>query len=179
MGRRDETLAQAAAGDQIAFAQIVQQHQAMVFSLAYHFLHDQTLAEEVAQEVFLHLYQNLAAIESPAHLAYWLRRVTSHRCIDQARKQRGQRHMSIDEIPEPSTDFPSSDPLLSEMLRRFVAALPEEPRLIVTLRYQEDLDPVEIAQLLEIPVNTVKSHLRRSLALLREKLARRLGEVEV
>jgi RNA polymerase sigma-70 factor (ECF subfamily) len=56
-----------------------------------------------------------------------------------------------------------------------VAALPERPRLIVILRYQEDLEPAEIAEVLELPLNTVKSHLRRSLAILREKLNRCLG----
>jgi RNA polymerase sigma-70 factor (ECF subfamily) len=49
--------------------------------------------------------------------------------------------------------------------------------MVMVLRYQEDLDPAEIARILEMPLGTVKSHLQRSLALLREKLARRgLGE---
>jgi RNA polymerase sigma-70 factor, ECF subfamily len=60
-------------------------------------------------------------------------------------------------------------------LRRIVATLPERPRLVVTLRYQEDLDPAEIAEILDMPLNTVKSHLRRSLAILREKMSRTLG----
>src|SRR5690242_837668 len=75
-------LEQSAQGDSLAFAQLVQQHQGMVFSIAYHFLQDRSLAEDLAQEVFLELYQNLGAIQSPAHLTYWLRRVTSNRCID-------------------------------------------------------------------------------------------------
>jgi RNA polymerase sigma-70 factor (ECF subfamily) len=53
------------------------------------------------------------------------------------------------------------------------------PRAIVTLRYQEELEPSEIASILELPLNTVKSHLRRSLAILREKAGRTLGKVEV
>jgi RNA polymerase sigma-70 factor (ECF subfamily) len=65
---------------------------------------------------------------------------------------------------------------MQQTLRRFVATLPATPRLIVTLRYQEDLDPTEIAEVLEMPLNTVKSHLRRSLAILREKVGRTLGE---
>jgi RNA polymerase sigma-70 factor (ECF subfamily) len=48
--------------------------------------------------------------------------------------------------------------------------------MVVILRYQEDLDPTEIAKVLGMPLNTVKSHLRRSLALMREKLSRKLGE---
>jgi len=60
-----------------------------------------------------------------------------------------------------------------------IASLPEKARLIVILRYQEDLGPEDIAAVLAIPVATVKSHLQRSLALLREKLLRSLGEVTI
>jgi RNA polymerase sigma-70 factor (ECF subfamily) len=69
--------------------------------------------------------------------------------------------------------------MLAETLRRVVDTLPEKPRLVVLLRYQEDLEPAEIAEVLDMPVNTVKSHLRRSLALLREKLTRCFGEAQV
>jgi RNA polymerase sigma-70 factor (ECF subfamily) len=63
--------------------------------------------------------------------------------------------------------------MLQETLRRLVASLPEAPRMVMVLRYQEDLDPSEIAGTLDMPLGTVKSHLQRSLALLREKLERR------
>ena len=72
-----------------------------------------------------------------------------------------------------------SDQLLAldEALQRFGAEEPEKAKLVVILRYQEDLDPAEISELMGIPVGTVKSHLQRSLALLREKLERRgVGE---
>jgi len=55
-----------------------------------------------------------------------------------------------------------------------VSSLPEKARIVVVLRYQEDLTPTEIAEILDMPVNSVKSHLRRSLALLREKMSSRL-----
>jgi RNA polymerase sigma-70 factor (ECF subfamily) len=57
-----------------------------------------------------------------------------------------------------------------------VAALPEKARAVVVLRYQEDLDPTEIAGVLGIPVGTVKSQLQRALALLREKMSRVVGQ---
>jgi RNA polymerase sigma-70 factor (ECF subfamily) len=67
--------------------------------------------------------------------------------------------------------------MLGETLRRLIATLPEAPRAVIILRYQEDLDPSEIAEILSMPVGTVKSHLQRSLTLLREKLIRRgVGE---
>jgi RNA polymerase sigma-70 factor (ECF subfamily) len=169
-------LARAAEGDQLAFAEIVSRNQAMVFSLACHFLRDRSLAEELAQEVFLNLHQNLSAIQSPAHLTFWLRKVTSHRCIDQTRRLKVRPQVSLEEVPEPMASSVENDMLLSEALRRVVSTLPEKPRMVVILRYQEDLDPTEIAKVLGMPLNTVKSHLRRSLALMREKLSRKLGE---
>lgn len=175
---REKTLARAKSGDQAAFAALVREHQSMVFSLAHYFFRNRTLAEDVAQEVFLHLYQNLGSIESNDHMRYWLRRVTGHRCIDHARKHKLQT-VSVEEAPEPVSMFDMPDAMLRTTLRRIVATLPEKPRLVVTLRYQEDLDPTEIARVLDMPVNTVKSHLRRSLAILKEKVTRCLGEVEV
>jgi len=179
MQRADDTLSRAKNGDQTAFADVVREHQAMVVSLAHYFSRDRATAEDLAQEVFIHLYQNLGAIESPAHLKFWLRRVTSHRCIDHARKKHKMRTVSVDDAPEPVAPADSRDTLMTATLRRIVATLPEKPRLVVTLRYQEDLDPTEIAELLEMPLNTVKSHLRRSLTILREKVSRCLGEAEV
>src|ERR1022692_4148087 len=56
------------------FASLVRQHQAMVFSIAWHLLRDRAVAEELAQDVFLSLYQHLAELESPEHVQFWLRR---------------------------------------------------------------------------------------------------------
>lgn len=174
-GVTSDTLTRARQGEQAAFAALVREHQAMVFSVARNFLRDRNIAEEVAQDVFLHLYRHLAVIESPEHLKYWLRKVTGHRCIDYARRNKMQT-VEWEGVSEPAAPVKSADLLLEQTLRRFVATLPEMPRLIVTLRYQEDMDPTEIAQALEMPLNTVKSHLRRSLAMLREKVGRSLGE---
>src|SRR5579863_756891 len=90
-GTRDhEVLKRAAAGDAVAFELIVREHQSMVFSLACYFLHDAPRAEEIAQEAFLRLYQNLNRIESPAHLVQWLRKVTWRCAIDESRKHAHQ-----------------------------------------------------------------------------------------
>jgi RNA polymerase sigma-70 factor, ECF subfamily len=179
MQRADDTLSRAKDGDQMAFADLVREHQAMVFSLARHFSRDRATAEDLAQEVFIHLYQSIGAIESPAHLKFWLRRVTSHRCIDHARKEYKKKTVSVDEAPELVAPVEFKDSLMTDALRRIVSTLPEKPRLVVTLRYQEDLDPTEIARLLDMPLNTVKSHLRRSLTILREKVTRSLGEIKI
>jgi RNA polymerase sigma-70 factor, ECF subfamily len=149
----------------------------MVFSLAYHFLHDREVAEEVAQEVFLSLHRNLGNIQSPSHAGFWLRKVAVQRAIDEGRRRARRPQVALEDVAEPATHDAQQDPLLRDRLRRLIATLPESPRAVMILRYQEDLDPAEIAEILSMPVATVKSHLQRSLALLREKLARRsMGE---
>lgn len=168
----DTPLERARAGDGDAFASIVAENEAMVFSLAYHFFNDRSRAEEIAQDVFLQLYRNLLSIESPLHLVRWLRQVTTRRCIDTSRRSRF-RLVSLDAVPDIESNDRPADPLLDHRLRQMIAALPEIQRVVVTLRYQEDLDPLEISRILEMPVNTVKSHLHRALGSLRKKLGDR------
>jgi RNA polymerase sigma-70 factor (ECF subfamily) len=62
------------------------------------------------------------------------------------------------------------DPLLRRRMAELLAQLPPAARAVVVLRYQEDLDPVDIAGTLDMPINTVKSHLKRSLTLLRARM---------
>ena len=160
------------------FADLVREHQSMVFSLSYHFLHDRELAEEVAQEVFLTLHRHLEDIKSPAHASFWLRKVAAQRAIDATRRRKRRPQVALDDVAEPAARPVANDPMLSEVLRRLVATLPETPRMVMVMRYQEDMDPAEIAEVLEMPLGTVKSHLQRSLSLLREKLQRRgVGEI--
>jgi RNA polymerase sigma-70 factor (ECF subfamily) len=83
----------------------------------------------------------------------------------------------MENLPEPAGKDSPSDPLLWRQLRRVLAALPEKQRMIVLLRYQEDMGPADIAEVMQMPVNTVKSTLHRSLEELRGKLTRRIGEV--
>jgi len=167
----DELLAQAQTGSENAFAALVREHQAMVFGLAYHFLQNRAQTEELAQDVFLALHQNLPRVESARHLVFWLRRVTSNRCIDWVRSSQRRREQPIEGLREPGVPPRFPDPLLGELLRTLVAELAPDARIVVTLRFQEDLDLSEIAAITDMPVNTVKSHLRRSMDALRRKLA--------
>ncbi|HMC57686.1 MAG TPA: RNA polymerase sigma factor [Candidatus Solibacter sp.] len=155
------------------FARLMREHRAMVFSVAYHFLRDRDTAEEIAQDVFLSLHRNLGGIQSAAHAGFWLRKVAVQRSIDASRKRMRRPQVALEDVAEPVARGVAADPMLGETLRRLIATLPETPRMVMILRYQEDLDPSDIANLMAIPVGTVKSHLQRSLALLREKLVRR------
>jgi RNA polymerase sigma-70 factor (ECF subfamily) len=170
----DEQLARAHAGDRAAFAQLVRAHQRSVFSLALRMLSDREAARDLAQEVFLQLHLKLAQIQSSTHLAFWLRKVVTHRAIDRLRERTPTDLASMDEIDSLGGDIAFSgdreDPLLRRELWRLILEMPPAPRAVVLLRYQEDLDPVEIARMLEMPINTVKSHLKRSLATLRSRL---------
>ena len=169
---RDETLARAQDGDSAAFATLVRQHQAMVFSLALHALRSRPAAEDLAQEAFLHLYPSLAPLESGAHLVSWLRRVTTHRCIDDIRRRRVRPEHGMDTLPDRGSAPPARELFLEDRLEQMVADLPARARMVVVLRYQEELEPTEIAEALRMPINTVKSHLRRSLAALRARLVK-------
>ena len=78
----------------------------------------------------------------------------------------------MEELSERAATTAESDPIVNDRLRRLVGSLPDKARLMVVLRYQEDLDPEDIAQVMNIPVNTVKSQLHRALAMLRQKAER-------
>jgi RNA polymerase sigma-70 factor, ECF subfamily len=150
------------------------EHQSMVFSIALRILGDRPAAEEVAQDVFLELHAKLGELASEEHVLYWLRRVTVHRAIDRVRHRERRPEVAMDwkdltDLPDEGAD---ADPLLSRRLRQLVASLPEVPRTVLILRYQEDMSPEEIGDALDMPVATVKSHLQRTLRLLREKAAR-------
>ena len=153
------------------------EHQSMVFSIALRILGDRSAAEEAAQDVFLELHAKLSDLLSDEHVLHWLRRVTVHRAIDRVRRRDRRPEVQMDwnelpEVPDRPGDATQDDLALSQQLQQLVSSLPPVPRSVLVLRYQEDMSPDEIAGALKMPVATVKSHLQRSLRLLREKAAR-------
>lgn len=171
---RPDPLERARGGDHEAFGQLVAAHQAMVYSIAFHFFGDRDRAADVAQDIFLQLYRNLDAITSPSHLVHWLRQVTTRRCIDEVRRAR-LRAVPLDDVLELAAADRAADPLLGRTLRKLLTTLPEMQRLVVTLRYQEELGPEEISRVVGLRVNTVKSQLHRALQALRRKLEKSDG----
>ena len=158
------------------FASVVNDHQAMLYRIAFNFFLRSELAEEIVQDVFLQCFESLKTIESRPHLKAWLRRAATHRCIDVLRSGTAQKEIQVDELPDVRDSFPDRDPLLSERLRRLLSSLPEQQRMIVILRYGEDMDSYEIGEILTMPASTVRSHLQRALTILREKAPRALGD---
>ncbi len=158
-----------------SFAEAVETHKAMVYSIGWHFLRDRLAAEELAQEVFLQLHRDWPGMKSPDHIVFWLRKVTSHRAIDFARKVRRHPETSLEEMAEPTTFERVHDTFLASYLERMVASLPEKQRIVIVLRYQEDMEVDEIARTLGMKPATVKTQLARAIDLLRSKTERRLG----
>lgn len=160
-------LARAQRGELAAFRELIRAHQDLVYALALRMLKVPEDAEELAQDVFVSAHRHLARITCAAHLLFWLRRTVCHRAIDQLRRRPLHAALPLDTVEEMSVADPSHDPLLERRLRDLVSKLPPPARAVVLLKYQEDLDPSEIARTLDMPLNTVKSHLKRSLASLR------------
>jgi RNA polymerase sigma-70 factor (ECF subfamily) len=159
------------------FELLVDEHQSMVFSLAWRMTGDRGLAEEVAQDVFLELDRYMERIESPEHALNWLRRVAVSRSADALRRRRVRGVDLWVEIEDkhgaPAEERQSP---LETRLEQLLSTLPEAQRAALVLRYQEDLTPEEIAATVDAPLATVKSNLHRGLKLLRSKAATHLKE---
>ncbi|HEX4052362.1 MAG TPA: RNA polymerase sigma factor [Steroidobacteraceae bacterium] len=169
--RVGRVLTRAQAGDRAAFRELICTYQARIYSLALRMLGVREDAQELAQDVFVILHRHLPKIVSVAHLGAWLRKAVCHRAIDRLRSRPRHIALPLDAADEQEAPRQDGDPILEGHLRQLIASLPPIPRSVVLLRYQEDLDPSEIAEALGVPLNTVKSHLRRSLALIRARCA--------
>ena len=166
----DSLLMQARAGDRQAFATLVRTHQASVFSIGLRMLNRRDAAEDLAQDVFLQLYRKLDTIESLEHLGFWLRRVAANLAIDWLRRAPYSSHAAARREHDVTAPEADGDPLMSRELTRLLGELAPHARAVMLLRYQEDRDVAEIAAMLDMPVNTVKSHIKRSLTALRGRM---------
>jgi RNA polymerase sigma-70 factor (ECF subfamily) len=156
------------------FRRLVEQHQRMVFSLALRVAGEYGVAEEIAQDTFLELFRSGEKLESAEHVKFWLRRVAVHRATDALRKRSRTPEAMAEEWIEEQYVEESSEAVSAAvvaLLEELLKTLPEQMRVAVVLRYQEEMLPDEIATLLGQPVATVKSNLQRGLQLLRKKAA--------
>lgn len=164
----------ASTGDRPAFRKLVESHQARVFSMALRLTGVRADAEEVTQDVFVALHAALGQIADAGHLERWLLRAAYHRSIDRLRQHEIQRrNLPLETLagaPQGRAVESAVDPLAASRLHGLLRQLQPDARAVMALRYQEDLDPADIAKVLEMSVYTVKSHLRRSLRWLRAQL---------
>jgi RNA polymerase sigma-70 factor (ECF subfamily) len=156
------------------FRRLIETHQRMVFSVALRVTGDYGTAEEVAQDVFLELHRSGENLASEDHMRYWLRRVATHRSIDALRRRSVRPESAAEEWIEEQhvrEAAVAGGTGMEARLEALLGTLPEQMRVVVVLRYQEELQPEEIARLLGQSVAAVKSHLHRGLTLLRRKAA--------
>ena len=175
-----DVVAAAQAGDEGAFGQIVAHYQRAVFAIAWRMTHDAAQAEDLAQEVFLRVWRKLDSFRPSEPLKPWLLRLATNACINALKRRRlpmAAARADEDAAPfDPPDDAPQADEIvarreLAERLEAAIAELPEDYRLVVTLRHVEDLSYEEIAAILRAPLGTVKVRLHRA----RERLRRLLG----
>jgi len=149
----------------------VERHQARVFSIAYRNSGRERRAEEVAQDVFLELHRNLPRLASEEHLTAWLRRVACHRGTDALRRRAARGGMAAEEYQDGMALRPVVRDFIPLMNRveQLLLTLPPQQRAVMLLRYQEDLEPEDIALELKMPLATVRSYLQRGVKMLRAK----------
>lgn len=166
-----ELVAQAAAGNMGAFAQLVAAYRLRVVRVASGLLGSTADAEDVAQEVFLKAWHNLPHYHPQGSMASWLYRITVNAAIDLQRKRRAESPLNEQERdPGDSPEQTLLDHDRQERLRSAVAALPEGARAALILREYEGLSYREIADALQLPLGTVMSRLNYARQLLRRQL---------
>lgn len=158
----------ALAGDQEAFACLVEAYQTAVYNLAYRMLGNAVEAEDAAQETFLRAYTRLDTYDSDRKFSSWLLAIASNYCIDRVR-QRRFRWLSLDELPSwrwlASSSQPEEAVIRGEErdeVRQLLDQLPPHYRATVILRYWYDFSYQEIAEAMETTESAVKSTLYRA-----------------
>jgi RNA polymerase sigma-70 factor (ECF subfamily) len=186
-----ELVRRAQRGDRAAMGALVQSQQSYVYSIALSVMKDPAEAADMTQEAFIRLMRSLHTYRGETKFTTWLYRLATNVCLDGLRRRRGQgaggrSFVSLDlegdqDEPAPRDRLVDEDPwgrpeegsALRESaaeVRRAVAELSSGQRLALTLHYFEDMRYEDIAQVMDVPLNTVKSHIRRG----KERLSRLL-----
>lgn len=175
-----ELVRRAAAGDPGAFRILVDRHRDRTYGLALRIIGTRRDAEEVAQDAFVRAWCALPQFRLEAAFTTWLYRITTRLAFDRVAvlRARAGRETSIEWAAEiPARGETSSDPDRGREIESSIAALPEKQRAVVTLFYYQDRSVKDVARILDLNENTVKTHLRRARATLRSALLRRRGGV--
>ena len=171
-------LQKAQEGDRTAFEALITLHSPRVFNLALGYTGRHHDAEEITQTVFWKVWNALPQFRGGASFSTWLYRLTLNACTDHYRREKKRRgDLSLDD-PDlaPLRDTaPSPEEILLQreeqaILRKALAELPEQHRVILVLREMDGLDYKESAQVLDLEMGTVKSRLARARRALRDKL---------
>ena len=178
MADENELIDRCLGGSQDAFAELVDRHKALVFSIIDRVVQDPTATEDLAQEVFLRVFRGLPRFRRQAKLSTWIYGITTRVCLEQLRRtgHSGQ-HVSLD--ADAAENFcvkdllSQSDPAfhrvdVSRDINAWLRRLPPHYRLSVTLFYFQDRSYRQVADVMDIPIGTVKTYLFRARELLRK-----------
>jgi RNA polymerase sigma-70 factor, ECF subfamily len=166
-------------GDEIAFAELVQQYKGMVLNLAVRMTGQQETAEDVAQEVFLRVWKGLPKFRGECKLSTWIYRITINLCVAEQKTARGRSEfIHIDDPgmigqPQLRTDDAneySEEVVLKERVNQLLIQMPVHYRTAISLYYLKDMSYQDIADIMSVPMGTVKSYLFRGKAWLRDRL---------
>lgn len=168
-------IARARGGDSAAFGELVEQYRDSVYRLAYRMCGNAHDADEAAQEAFVAAWRGLPNFRGDAKFSTWLYRLTTNASIDLMRRENRHRAVAEDEMPEieDRADSPQQQVERTEQqeaVQQALASLSEDYREILLLRYMQELDYTEIAEVLRLPAGTVKSRLNRAKAALKSAL---------
>lgn len=181
-----ELVSRARGGDVAAFTALVRQYEERVYNLAYRMTGSPDAAADVAQEAFLAAYEGLANFRAESAFYTWLYRITVNKALGERRARAARR----ESLPSGEDEFPALDAMSdgapgpdaraeegerAAAIQAAISALPPDYRTIVILKDVEGLEYEEIAEVVAIPVGTVKSRLHRGRMLLREALKPYLG----
>jgi RNA polymerase sigma-70 factor, ECF subfamily len=163
-------------GDQDAFSLLVQRYQRRVFNLVFRMLQDYEEASEVTQEAFLAAWQGLPAFRGEARFSTWLYRISYNCALKQLETRK--RDKALQTALQAEQTFEGDDPknaLLEmldnqEMVQEQLSQLPPKYRIVLILRHLQDMTYEEMAEVLTMPVGTIKTHLFRARNLLKERL---------
>ena len=172
-------MAQALAGSEAAFEQIVRRHERPVLTLLARLTGDAALAEDLAQETFVKAFRSLHTFDTARRLSSWLLRVAHNTGIDALRRQKlplvpietaAADHQPLDPAA-PALPDPLERQALSHAIETAMLRLRPEHRVAVTLRYEEGLSFAEIGEVMRMPEATARSHVHRA----RKELAQTLS----
>ncbi|MDZ4717621.1 MAG: sigma-70 family RNA polymerase sigma factor [Roseiflexaceae bacterium] len=167
---------QALGGNHTAFSQLMHNYAGAVYGLAYRMLGSPQDAEDASQEIFLRAYMHLVRFDRTRRFSTWLLSIGSNYCVDRLRRQRYS-WLTLDDVALviPSTqrgpEGRAIDQERREAVRQALQSLPEGYRLVMVLRYWNDLSYQEIAQTTGLTESTIKTRLHRA----RNMMAKRLS----
>lgn len=157
-------------GDELAWEALVRTYQGRVYGLAYHYMRDHEAARDLAQEIFVKVYRNLPDLEGHEMFLRWMLRIGRNLCIDHLRRARVRppaEDLALEEGPELAAGTPGpEESWMADSDRRLVhralGRLSEKNREMILLKEIQGMNLEEIADLLDLPIGTVKSRSNRA-----------------